>query len=215
MSFIGHKLTDAELVSAVADGRFTSDDKSRRARALGLERILYVCRECGISRHITRADTLRCSICGCTAKILPSGELEYTEGAKFATLRKWYEYQKEFISTLTPDESGSTPIISDTVSFDDVTAKKKARILRKGTLSLFSDRLVIAAPNGETIDFSLKDTEDVCLSGACGINVYYGEGVYQFLGGRDFCALKYVNLFFRLKSIARGEERAEYLGVQE
>lgn len=217
MNFKGYKITDAELVRLVSQPLPADEGKRRaRLRADGIDRVIYVCPECGISRLTAKGEYIRCGICNRAIKLLPSGELE-CEGAElpFSSIDGWYGYQEDFVRALPVVELADSPILCDTAAFIDVTTRRRNIILRKAALTLYANRIVVAAPNGEEIDFGFDTLSDVCLGGVCAVNIYYGDEVYQFKGRSGFCALKYVNLFYKYKSAAAGEKRAEYLGVEK
>ena len=184
----------------------SEEEKSKAWVTAGeLARVIYVCDVCGISAFSAKGKEIICKRCLTHTKIAPDGSLA-REGASlpFAYPADLYAYQQDTVreALLSPDV-----ISSDMVAFYDVTSQRRVKILSKGKLVLYADRIIISAPNGEEIEFPFSEVEDVTLSGKGGVCIYYGEGVYYFSGKGDFCAVKYVNIFYKYKV------RDGYLGI--
>ena len=60
---------------------------------------------------------------------------------------------------------------------------------------------------------SFEDISAVVVLGKNKLNIYYKDKVYQFKGSKRFNALKYVNIYYRNKNIAEGNENDTFLGL--
>ena len=61
--------------------------------------------------------------------------------------------------------------------------------------------------------FRFDELAGATVLGKNKLNLYIKNKTYQFKGNESFCALKYVNLFYRYKNITGGEENAKFLGL--
>lgn len=187
---------------------YLSSEKEESKSQLGageLARVIYVCDVCGISAFSAKGKEIVCKRCLTRTKVTPDGSLTRERASlPFAYPADLYAYQQDTVREM---PLSSELISSDTVAFYDVTSQNKVKILSKGKLVLYADKIIISAPNGEEIEFPFSEVEDITLSGKGGLCIYYGEGVYYFGGKGDFCAVKYVNIFYKYKV------RDGYLGI--
>ena len=195
---------------AVADGIFAH---SRRAEYL--ERAVYVCPFCGLSQWESSGHEARCTKCGRT---ITYGEDKRLMGKgfefPFEFMGQWYDYQKQFVNGLDLMSMTEQPLFWDTADVSEVIVYQRKNPLRKNAaMTLYGDRVILdeGAENELVLPFSEVNAA-ACL-GRNKLNIYHGKMIYQFKGGKRFNALKYVNLIFRYKNIARGEENDQFLGL--
>ena len=65
--------------------------------------------------------------------------------------------------------------------------------------------------NGGTEEyfFPFSEVNFVTILGKNKVNVYHNKRVFQIKGGKEFNAVKYVNIFFRTNNILKGGENSQ------
>ena len=194
----------------VADGIFR-----HKNRAEYLERAIYVCPFCGLSRWESVGHRASCKTCGRTVSY---GEDKRITGEgfefPFEFMGQWYDYQKQYVNSLDLTVMTDTPVFRDRARLSEVIVYQRKNLLREdAAISLYGDRMVLdeGAENELVLPFSEVNAA-ACL-GKNKLNIYHGKMIYQFKGDKRFNALKYVNLIFRYRNIARGEENDQFLGL--
>jgi 1-acyl-sn-glycerol-3-phosphate acyltransferase len=101
-------MTDDELF-ALVHRELNWDDTTIGAKyyhkksAEYLERVMYVCPECGLSEWESNGDVVHCKKCGRSVRYLPDLRLEGIDKPfPFAYVKDWYQYQEQYISNLDP-----------------------------------------------------------------------------------------------------------------
>lgn len=195
---------------AAADGNFRS-----AARAEYLERAMYVCPFCGLSVFESHGNEIECK--NCHRKVL-YGEDKTLQGVgfdfPFRFVNDWYEYQNGFVNALNTQDYREQPLYYDIAALSEVIVyKHKIRLRDKATLTLYGDRVVVDAgyPNEMTLTF--EQITAMAVLGRNKLNIYHENHVYQLKGDKRFNALKYVNIYFRAKNIAKGEGGNTFLGL--
>ena len=193
-----------------ADGIFRS---SKRAEYL--ERAMYVCPFCGLSKFESHGNEAQC--CTCRRKIL-YGEDKTITGVgyefPFRFMTEWYDYQSEFVNSLDILQFNLQPTFRDRARMSEVILNKHKQLLRRDAgISLYGDRVVIDEGREDEIVFSFGEITAVSVLGRNKLNIYHGTKVYQFKGSKRFNALKYVNFYYRHKNISRGDTNGKFLGL--
>ena len=180
--------------------------------AEGLERAVYVCPYCGFSHFITLKDVICCEKCKKTVRYMPNKTLKPIQGEfPFKYFKDWYEYQSAFVRKFRPDQYGDNAIFSDTANFYRVIPYKRKKLISSNAkVSLFKDKIIV----NEHV-FSFDELSAVTVLGKNKLNLYYKDEIYQLKPGAEFCALKYVNLFYRYKNFIKGDQdgNVEFLGL--
>ena len=194
----------------VADGLYRSNK-----RAEYLERAIYVCPFCGLSKWESHGNEAECL--SCHRKIL-YGEDKRITGVgydfPFPFVAEWYEYQKDFVNDLDVMQYLEKPLFRDTADLWEVILNKRKELLRKGSyVSLYGDRVVIDEGGEDQKILPFEEATAVTVLGRNKLNIYHGKTVYQFKGGLRFNALKYVNIYYRYKNIVRGDRDGKFLGL--
>ena len=213
-------LSDDALISRIRDGLFVDDRTERgtyrhKKKAEFLERALYVCPFCGLSRFHSHGDLFRCEACG--------KEWRYTERltlegvgfeSPFESVAAWYDHQCEFVGQLDTVADREKLFYTDRVSVSEVIVyEKKKKLAKTATAELYGDRICISSSCGELLSLPFCDVTAISALGRKKINVYLGKQVYQLAGGERFCGLKYVNFYYRYKNILKGEDNGNFLGL--
>lgn len=199
-----------QVDEAVADGLFKSNK-----RAEYLERAVYVCPYCGLSKWESHGNEAECTTC--RRKIL-YGEDKRISGVgfdfPFPFMAQWYEYQMDFVNSLDVMQHLDAPLFRDTADLWEVILNKQKKSLRKGSsVSLYGDRVVVDEGREVPGVFPFEEVTAVTVLGRNKLNIYHNNMVYQFKGGKRFNALKYVNIYYRHKNIIRGEKGGKFLGL--
>lgn len=173
-----------------------------------LERAYYVCPKCGLSTFRSEGNRFRCETCGTGGTYGP--DLKIRGDFPMETTLQWYDYQASYINSLDVTAMTREPLYRDTANVSKVIVyKRKEPMLENARIRLFGDRVVI----GEDWVLPFAETHAVTVLGRNKLNIYFGGEVYQFKGGKRFCALKYVHIFHRFKNIHRGESDDQFLGL--
>ncbi len=184
-------------------------------RAEYLERAMYVCPFCGLSRFESHGNDITCKTCGKTVRY---GEDHRLQGVgfdfPFTYTTEWYDYQKAFVNKLDVMQYTNEPLYRDSASLSEVEVYKKKTLLRKdATLALYGDRLVIDEGKGEEWILPFEEIAAISVLGRNKLNVYYGKTILQIKSDKRFNALKYVNIYYRWKNIRRGDCDDQFLGL--
>lgn len=205
-------MSNDELYAAIRDGLYVNEaaaDSQFRHKKLAeyLERCIYICPHCGISRFESHGDTLTCLGCGKSARYLPTKEFEGDFGFRF--VNDWYEYQKNYVNQLDTREYLEKPLCEDTANLFEVLVYDRKVLLQENMhIAMYGDRLVL----GDQI-LSFEDISTITVLGKNKMNIYHGKQLYQIKGDKRFNALKYVMLFYRSKNIEKGDQNDEFLGI--
>lgn len=194
----------------VADGIFQS-----AKRAEYLERAVYVCPYCGLSRFESSGAEVSCKTCGRTVtygedKTLTGKGFEFP----FRFMTEWYDYQQDYVNGLNLAEFTVEPVFRDTADLYEVILNERKNLLKKNVrLSLYGDRAVVEEGTEGELVFPFGEVTAVTVLGRNKLNIYHDKKVYQFKGNKRLNALKYVNFCYRYKNIVRGKEEEKFLGL--
>lgn len=174
-----------------------------------LERLIYVCPECGLSEFESRGDLIQCKKCGFFCRHKPTKDLAGVgEEIPFRFVADWYQYQCDFVNRLDLTQYLDTPMYRDEVQFSEVLLyKKKKRLMKKAEMQLFGDRIIVG---GQEIPFS--SVTGATVLGRNKLNVYCGDKLWQMKGDKRFNAIKYMNMVYRYKNMNEGDGNGEFLG---
>ena len=208
-------MSNAELDQLISQLLYVDEAKvtgtfRHKKNAEFLERVFYVCPQCGFSRFESQDDRITCLRCNRAVRHLPTKQLEGV-GFDFPHefVADWYEWQNQYVNQMDPADFTQTPLYTETVQLSQVELYKRKTLLDKqAQLCLYGDRITIA---GESYYF--RELGAITLLGKNKLNVYTGQRVLQLKGNKRFNALKYVNLFHRWNNVEKGEPYDEFLGL--
>ena len=212
-------LSSDELYELLTQELFVDDCKTAgeytgKGLAEYMERALYVCPKCGLSVLQSEKDSITCTKCGLTATYLPNKQFESTDEAfAFRNTKEWYDYQTEFVQSLDLTAYYDKPLFIDEADIYEVALYEKKRLMAEGvTLSLFGDKME-GHTKTESFVLPFEKLRAVTVLGRNKLNLYYGNTVYQVKGDKRFNALKFVQIFYRYRQVAKGEESGKFLGI--
>lgn len=179
-----------------------------------LERVMYVCPDCGLSSWESHGNIAACRTCGKQVRYLPNLRLEGVNSPfPYDTLAAWYEAQNEFVNSLDLSSYCETPAYTEKVSFSEVLLyKNKVCLDKHATISLYGDRYTIQTKN-EALTFAFKDILTASVLGKNKLNFYTADKVYQLKGDARFNAVKYMHFYFRCIHILKGDLHDQFLGL--
>ncbi|MGD9605770.1 MAG: lysophospholipid acyltransferase family protein [Bacilli bacterium] len=206
-----------EIVSTLNVDEFSSDQLFKSShRAEYMERAVFFCPVCKrVSTLHSHRDKITCDHCG--LEVVYNENLQLTNNNpmfKFQYLWEWLEYQKDYLLQL--DLSENRELFRD----EKVTLKEVIKNRYKNKLltgRLIMDYLHIKVTNGEkTITFPIDDIISMAVMGQNKLNIYLGKAIFQIKASPRFNALKYMQLYFRIKNEKKGVKNgdlARFLGI--
>ena len=214
------KMSDDELLALIREGLEVDEAKvagmfRHKKLAEYLERAIYVCPDCGLSRFESHGDIIECKQCEKKIRYLPTKELEGVGfDFPFRFVADWYDYQCNFVHGVDHTKYLSEPMYVDTVNLWEVILYDRKKLLEENAaLSLYGDRLEFLFADGRRQTFAFDDLSVVTVLGRNKLNFYCGEKVYQLKADKRFNALKYVNLFHHYKNVTGNPEDGNFLGL--
>ena len=205
-------MTNDELYEAIRDGLYINEAVADREfhhkkAAEYLERCIYICPHCGISRFESHGDTLTCLGCGKSAKYLPTKEFEGDFGFRF--VNDWYGYQEDYVNQLDTREYLEKPLFEDVSDLYMVHVYDRKELLQKDIrLVMYGDRILLGDK-----ELSFADISTITVLGKNKMNIYAGKELYQLKSHKRFNALKYMHMFYRAKNIENGDPNEKFLGI--
>lgn len=180
---------------AKPDGQFYS----RRA-AEHLERVVYLCPDCGLSEFESKKDLLTCKHCGRQYRYRPDKQLEALQGdSRFRYVADWYDYQESYVRSMDLSPYVSEPLYSESADLLEVIVYRRKQLLRKNApIVLYADRLEIGSGTAPLV-LAYEDIRAMACIAGHKLNVFYRDKIYQFRGGKSFNALKYCNIYYHAK----------------
>lgn len=220
------ELSDEELMNRILEGInvneacITSEYHSEQS-AEYMERAVYICPECGLSRFESQGQLLTCRQCGLQVRYLPTKELELTRSGNdgsfpFRFLADWYRWQEDFIRNLDLTPYYETPVYEDNARFSEVILYEKKRVISKNMhLTLYGNRIGLRSEDGSFDElWHFDDVDAVTVLGKNKVNIYINKKVYQIKPDKRFNALRYVNIFNQYKAVSKGEnDGKQFLGL--
>ena len=214
------KLSKEELFDRINKGLYVDEENDNHIfyhsrRAEFLERVLYICPDCGLSYFKSRKDKLKCQNCGKTITYDCHTRLHGIGfDLPFSFVGEWYNYQKEYINQLDVTAFSEEPIYKENISLYEVLVYKKKRLIKKHTaISLYGNRIVINKSDSDSFEFNFDKINAITILGKNKLNLYADGKVYQIKGDKRFNALKYVHIYNRYKNIDRGDTNGKFLGL--
>lgn len=210
------KLSNDALYEQICQGLYVNEGEAdgvfrSNKRAEYLERAIYVCPFCGLSKFESHGNEAECMTCH--RKVL-YGEDKSITGVgyefPFRFMTGWYDYQRDYVNSLDLTQFENVPAFTDRARISEVILNRRKQVLRKDAfVELYGDRIVI----DEEMVLPFEEATAVSCLGRNKLNVYHDGKVYQFKGSKRFNALKYVNFYYRHKNISRGDFNGKFLGL--
>ena len=207
-------LTDEEVAKIVKDELYVDDlaygglYKSKKS-AEYLDRLLYVCPDCGLTTFRSQGEYLTCQKCGKKWRYLADRTFD---GGPFPNVPAWYDYQENFINALDLLSREDELFYEDTTAMKEVILyQHKELIAKDARLRLYGGRMEVSF-GGETHIFSFREVSALTVLGRNKLDVYAGDKVFQFKGDKHFNPIKYMHFFHRFQNLLKGDEHGKFLG---
>lgn len=200
-------LSNEELYEKIKENIYTDETKptgpfKARKKAEYLERVIYHCPKCGITKFESHKNRLICTTC--------QSEHIYTEYKEFVGANReaffknvylWYQYQRDELNKMKLIEMNESQIItSDQISFYFIIPRKKRVLLAKeATFVLYPNRYEIKTEEKTTV-IAFDDIISAGIFGRNKMNFFTKENIYQIKADARFNALKYVQFFYKYKN---------------
>ena len=215
-----NNLTNEQLMERIKKGLYVNEAtkdvlfKSKRP-AEYLERAIYVCPFCKLSKFESNKNEITCK--GCNKTVI-YGEDKTLSGKgfdfPFNFVNDWYEYQQDFVNNLDIKHFYNNPMFEDKSMLRQVIVYKKKILLREeANLKLYSNKIIIDEGKENELILPFDKVSAVSVLGKNKLNVYIEDKIYQFKGSKRFNALKYVNIYFRYKNVSTGDINNKFLGL--
>jgi 1-acyl-sn-glycerol-3-phosphate acyltransferase len=212
-------LSDSELYALIGAELYVNENNAdalfkSNKRAEYIERVLYVCPECGISEFESRGNEFSCKKCGLTVEYGEDKRLKATNGKiPFEFIGDWYKYQCDFINGFDPLSYTGEPLYEETAKFsEEIPYQKKIVIDEEAKVYLYGDKIKIVTKDEERVH-GFDDLRVVTVLGRNKLNFYLGERVFQLKGSERFNAVKFMNIYFRYKNIKEDNGNGKFLGI--
>ena len=215
------EMTDEALLARIRTGLFVDDRREEGAfrharRAEYLERALYVCPTCGLTRFHSDKNTLTCTSCGMRLTYTEHLTFEGEDGKRppFADVASFYDYQSEFMGNFDPTAEPDRLFYEDAVALSSVVVCQKKRLIEKRAVArLYGDRITVSAGDVLILSLPFSEISAAAVLGRQKINLYHEKDVWQLVGDVRFCGLKYVNFYYRYRNVVKGEKDGSFLGL--
>ena len=213
------KMTDDELYEYLKTELYQDESKDTglfysKRTAEYLERVVYVCPDCGLTTFKSKGQLITCTKCGKTIrynanKSLTGENCEFP----FGFIGEWYDYQNKFVNELDLSKATDKPVYIDNVQFSEVVLYKNKRVLDKNAkVELYGDKIVVQGKN-VSFTFDFDKTDAVTVLGKNKLNIYFDNKVYQIKGEVRFNALRHLNFFHKFKNEIGGTDQDGFLGI--
>lgn len=215
------KLSDEELLQLIESELFVNDCLSDEINdgvnlAQYIERIMYVCPECGLTEYKSEGNSTTCLKCSNQIIYRPDRTIEGVAGYKFpfTYTYEWYDYQKRYVNSIKVSEMKDAPVYTDYVDVYQVNVyKNKKKIANKAKMELFGNRIVLSMGDDvRELRFD-KSFEGCAVLGRNKFNISYDDFVYQFKGDKRFNAVKYINFYYKYKTEIGENKNDDFLGL--
>ena len=209
------KLSDEELYALVQKELYVDESNDgklfySKRNAEYLERLLYVCPDCGLSTFISKGCMLKCQCCERQVLYMPSKQFQGIGfDHPFKNVAEWYDYQCSYVNKLDYTTYIEKPMYQDTVRLSEVILyKRKVQLNASSKVALYGDRVQL-----DDIVIPFAEAGAVTVLGKNKLNIYFNDKVYQLKGDKSFNALKYVNMYHHYNNINKGENHEQFLGL--
>lgn len=213
------KMPDSELYDLICQRLYVNEASASNVfkgknKANYLERAMYYCPHCGLSKWESQGDFIKCTKCGMTVEYKETTELcGVNSQFPYRFVNDWYEAQEKYISSLDLGSFGQSPIYSDNVSYTQVIPyKQKVKLAKSATLTMYKDKFLLSFEGKDTA-IPFDNLTSMAVLGKNKINLYIGNDIFQLKGDKRFCAVKYVNIYFHYTNLKKEAKDGEFLGL--
>ena len=194
-------LSDEELYERIKDGLRvveTPNELTYRSKkqAEKLERVLYLCPNCGkVGTIYSGGKKVKCHNCDLDVKY--TDNLTLVGNVDFNILNEWYTFQEEYIENY-EFKVDDTIFADSDIKLYDVTRGQKKELIVYGQMEIQKEGLFFYNNRGN-YTFKLSVVSAMTVLGKNKLNFYIENRTYQIKGDKAFNALKYMQVYYKLK----------------
>ena len=198
------EMEDEELRSRIEEALNIEEAPTRRIAWTGgrlterIESFLYVCPSCGsVCTIYSHGNGFGCTACGMKGRMNPNLSLVFEEkDPGVRNLVQWHRIQKRYGRSFVP-EPGKEIFRDEKVDIYE-NPKGGKKLLGKGTVSLWDDRMVLSPAGVEPVELPVSDIRIVSPVGLKKL-VVSGKGFSYFIQGEPgFNGYKYAHIYYAL-----------------
>lgn len=221
-------LEEEELYKLVEDNLYQDDRGFNNAEAKsveGLERVIYVCPNCGFTEFASKGFDFNCKNCGLRVTYHKDRTFTYPSGKdfEFKTVKEWFDYQNKYINSKSLEdfhsELHSGRLYADNVALYEVIPYKNKKLINKKSEISINDHSLriyttsIFSADSKYEDYEFTELENIAVCGKNKLEIYVNKDkIYQVVGRKNFNAVKYMNIYHRINNLRKGENN-EFLGL--
>lgn len=208
-------LSDEEIYEIIKNELFVDDTtlnikvKGKR-RAEYIERLLYICPDCGISEFESHGNNFKCKKCG--------KEYQYNEDltisgigfeSKFKYAKEWYDFQCDYINNHDFSNYQDKPVYeTKNITLKENRVRVGKKKIYKGDVKAYFDRFVFGS-----LEYKFDDITSCTNLGRCKVGFYIDGKKYQFIDkDKKYAGIKYMHLFYRYKNL-KENNNSKFLGL--
>ncbi len=205
--------TDEQCYEMIKEAIYHNDYDSEKPRtykskrsAEFIERSMYVCPDCGISKFYSKGDKVKCLKCGKEVKYDEYMKLSPVKGSfPFSRMCDWYDYQRDFISSLDLTPYFDRPLYEDHGNLVKTDRyKKPVTVYKDALIALYGNRYEISGTEKKVFDFD--DISAVTAQNENTLIIFYKQEVYQIRSHERFNVVSFVNIFYHYKNNLKGNK---------
>lgn len=162
-----------------------------------VERVMYVCPVCGITKFYSEGNFTKCEKCGTI--------LEYDNNRNlicnnqlfpFTRICDWYDYQEGFIHNFDLSGYYDKPIYSEVTSFCETKLYHKVETIYKNAkIDLYANRYEIYEGENKTV-LMFDNLTAVTALGKNRLNIYIDGRILQLRSHTHFNAVVFLNIYY-------------------
>ena len=164
------------------------------AKAEFIERFLYWCPTCGVTKFLSSKNQCKCTKCN---KIFTYNEdLTLSGDFEFKYLKDWNKAQTDFITSLDLKPLFNKLILQDKVNLYEVKVyKSKKLFLKNATLELYGSKIIFKTKK-QILELTFDQITSASCLGHNKLNIYIGTKLYQIKGNERFNSLVYMHFYY-------------------
>ena len=212
------KLSDEELYEILKDKLYVDESSPNKEfhhkkLAEGMERAIYYCPDCGLSKFSSKGDKITCEKCGKVVRYTPDKQLIGVDfDFKYKNIAEWYDAQCSYMNSIDLSKYNETVILDEKIKFSEVVLYQNKKLIEKNAqVRLYGNKIIVKLKTEERV-FLFDELDAVTVLGKNKINLYYQKRVYQISNNKSLNALLFVNIFNRYQNI-KGGDGDDFLGL--
>jgi len=204
-------LTAAQLEDIIKNELYTNEfewnAKERiefrgKQKAEYLESVLFYCPQCKNTGGLSSSGNEFFCTCGMRVLINSFGFFDKIQNADNCpdTILDWSKLQLEYIKSVDYSQYIDTPLFTDeNVEFLQVTRTMEEKVLGKGTIALYGDRITVCDKT-----FPVKEIKDIAIMYQYRLTIYTDAGTFFVVLPKRGNPMKYMVGGYHIRNLATG-----------